>query len=90
MISAQASGVAASMTKGVILTWGDKTPCTIIEDRKSILVVTEDINKQPCPEGRKRYFKPYQGNWAECVFKPTTNRWAVAGEATLVIDPPKK
>jgi hypothetical protein len=78
------------MTKGVILTWGDKTPCTIIEDRKSILVVTEDINKQPCPEGRRRYFKPYKNHWAECVFKPTTNRWAVAGEATLVIDPPKK
>jgi hypothetical protein len=78
------------MTKGVILTWGDKTLCTVIEDRKSILVVTEDINKQPCPEGRKRYFKRYKDHWAECVFKPTTNRWAVAGEATLVIDPPKK
>jgi hypothetical protein len=72
--------------KGVILTWGDKTPCTIIEDRTSLLVVAEDIAGKPCPEGTKRYFKRYKDHWAECVFKPTTSRWAVAGEATLILD----
>lgn len=51
--------------KGVISLWGERYPCTVIEQGK-IMVVTEDIGGRPCPEGTKRYFKENRGVWAEC------------------------
>lgn len=77
------------MKRGLILSYGDKYPATVVEEGK-ILAVTEDIGGQPCPQGTRRYFKLHCGTWSECRKSESTSRWNLLGTAIFLPNPTKK
>lgn len=77
------------MKKGLILSYGEKYPATVVEEGK-VLAVTEDIGGQSCPEGTRRYFKMNRGVWAECRKSAITGRWNLLCQAIFVFNPTKK
>lgn len=77
------------MKRGLILSYGDKYPATVVEEGK-VLAVVEDIGGKPCPEGTRRYFKLNRGVWSECRKAASTNRWNLVGQAIFVPNPTKE